>query len=398
MRQAGMTAFLLFGALALSGCPTGGTLVVSAAEHDFGAGETVWEFSVWNGGEEGATLAFDATADQTWIALDPDSGSSTGSDDKVTVTVTIDRGAIAALPAQGVITLSGGGATKEVKITVLDNSGTEEGEVAGDGEPGPEGGAQDGEAFEGEDIEVAFGDETLQEAVRQTLGLAEDVPIRASTLEALGQLEAKNAGITSLVGLEHAINLTALYVGGNEIGDLAPLAALERLSFLDLATNPVSDITPLAGLAGLSRLDLSSTETTTIATLEVLDDLVDLSISGLGLNDITVLRELWQLQSLNLAENAITDLGPLSALSRLSNLDVRQNLVGGLDPLSGLSALRFLDLSANRVLDLAPLMDIESLVSLRLGDNPLGQNALCVQIPALEEDGVSVTPTGGCEQ
>jgi PKD repeat protein len=102
-----------------------------------------------------------------------------------------------------------------------------------------------------------------------------------------------------------------------------------------------------------------------------------LSGQGLGISDLAGLEYCAALETLDLGGNEITDLGPLSSLSHLT----------------------WLNLEDNAVSDLAPLLANPAFGSgamLWLRGNPLGQQALCVQIPALEARGVQVDFDGEC--
>ena len=94
--QVGLTLSLVLAAAMLTGCPGNPVVEVSANTHHFGATppatyETVWTFDVWNSNAAGGTLIFEVAATKAWIDVAPATGQSTGADDKVTVTVTIDR-------------------------------------------------------------------------------------------------------------------------------------------------------------------------------------------------------------------------------------------------------------------------------------------------------------------
>jgi len=85
----------------LTGCPCGPQLCISTNTLHFGVVEgtipgtweyqTVLTFQVWNGNPCGTTLVFTVSSDEPWITAVPDLNQSTGPDDKITVTVTIDR-------------------------------------------------------------------------------------------------------------------------------------------------------------------------------------------------------------------------------------------------------------------------------------------------------------------
>lgn len=85
----------------LTGCPKSPQLAVSTNTLHFGVVEgtvpgtydyeTELTFQVWNSGCKGTTLVFTVSTDEPWITAVPDLNQSTGENDKVTVTVTIDR-------------------------------------------------------------------------------------------------------------------------------------------------------------------------------------------------------------------------------------------------------------------------------------------------------------------
>jgi len=58
-----------------------------------------------------------------------------------------------------------------------------------------------------------------------------------------------------------------LYLGGNRISDLSPLAGLKELEGLSLPFNRITDLTPLAGLTGLKMLWLDDNPNLTKAEI-----------------------------------------------------------------------------------------------------------------------------------
>lgn len=90
-------ASLLLASTLLAGCPPAPKLGVSATSHHFGIDtntqeyETVFAFQVFNNGTDGTELVFNVTPSEPWISVDVPDTTSTGKDDKVTITVTIDR-------------------------------------------------------------------------------------------------------------------------------------------------------------------------------------------------------------------------------------------------------------------------------------------------------------------
>ncbi len=95
---------------------------------------------------------------------------------------------------------------------------------------------------------VEFRDANLALTVRAHLELAQNAPITQQELRRLVFLNVPGHEIRSLIGLEHAINLTDLWLDVNQISDLTPLANLTQLKTLDCGENLISDLTPLSGL------------------------------------------------------------------------------------------------------------------------------------------------------
>ena len=136
--QVGQLVSLVFAVVVLAGCPGQPVVEVSATSHHFGVTppdtyETVWTFEVWNANSGGTTLVFEAAATKAWIDVAPPTGQSTGPDDKVTVTVTIDRDyAVKAAPAflSGAVNITSDVGNKVVALTTAPDYFTQE--FAGD--------------------------------------------------------------------------------------------------------------------------------------------------------------------------------------------------------------------------------------------------------------------------
>ena len=127
--------------------------------------------------------------------------------------------------------------------------------------------------------------------------------------------------------IEQLINLTDLFLLGNQISDVTPLAELTELPYLNLNFNQISDITPLAELTCLQGLELGHNQ----------------------ISDITPLTGLTNLQHLYLRDNQISDTMPLARLTNLWNLDLGGNQISDITSLTGLTNLQDLDLTGNQI-------------------------------------------------
>jgi len=256
-----------------------------------------------------------------------------------------------------------------------------------------------------------FMDPAVEAAVREALWRPTR-PLTAEALDKLAELNLRGLGIVDLGGLEHCHSLLFLYLAPNydplkenAVSDLAPLADLTDLIYLDLEANRITDISPLSGLDALVRLILSSNEIADISALEPLTSLEDLDLSNTGVSDITPLRGLSRLESLSLRGNRVRDLAPLAGLSTIRSLgldlnritDVSPlanltnmrslwlggNLITDISPLAGLVELVRLDLEDNRITDVSVLQGMSQLTELRLSENPIRDLSLVAQMPNL---------------
>ena len=125
-------------------------------------------------------------------------------------------------------------------------------------------------------IEVDMPDPNLRAAIATAFGVPPTTPIVRGHLENLIQLNARNANISDLTGLEGAINLRTLDLGtppsdpsinSNSVSDISPLAGLTNLRYLRLSKNNISDISPLVGLTNLESIDLKENNISDISPL-----------------------------------------------------------------------------------------------------------------------------------
>ena len=226
---------------------------------------------------------------------------------------------------------------------------------------------------------VDIPDPNLRTKIEETLGKAAGATITTSDMERLTRLEARNANISDLTGLEHATNLTELDLGGewvdgegfqsNSISDLVPLSGLMELTRLELRGNNISDISPVAGLTNLKRLSFEENKVSDISPVAGLINLTELRLFGNDISDISPLSGLTNLTWLQLFINNITDLSPLSGLTNLTRLSLASNDITDISPLSGLANLTILGLANNSISDISPLAGLTNLERLGLRHN-----------------------------
>ena len=179
---------------------------------------------------------------------------------------------------------------------------------------------------------VEIPDPNLRAVVRSTLDLPDETSITQTAMRRMTELDAADRGITNLIGLEFAGNLTWLSIPGNQITDLIPIAGLTRLETLYMWLTPISDISPLANLTELRNLDAG----------------------GCRISDISTLENLTQLTRINLRHNRIIDIEPLANLTRLKRLQLNSNRITDVSALAGIVSLESLEIHNNRIADHSP--------------------------------------------
>ena len=102
---------------------------------------------------------------------------------------------------------------------------------------------------------VTIPDATLRAQIEPALNKQAGEPITTAEMATLTGLEAPNADISDLTGLEHAINLTELVLNDNSISDISPLTELTELTNLNLNNNSISDLSSLLTNTGLGSGD-----------------------------------------------------------------------------------------------------------------------------------------------
>ena len=247
-------------------------------------------------------------------------------------------------------------------------------------------------------------DANLRAAVETRLRVSPGTPIVSSEMEILTHIEAQNANISDLTGLEHATNLTDLFLGdthvegkgwinSNSIKNLSPLAGLTSLIRLGLRNNNISNISAVTGLTNLILLDLNNNNILDISALEGLTNLTWLNLWYNNISDISALVDLTSLKELSLGGNTISDISVLAGLTQLERLELWGNSTTDISSVAGLTNLTSLGLNDNNISDISPLV---SNTGLGKGDtvdvrgNPLSYQSLHTHIPILRDRGVTV--------
>ena len=169
--------------------------------------------------------------------------------------------------------------------------------------------------------EVHIPDPNLRAAIEKALGKAPGDTIIALDMENLTRLEASDAGIMNLTGLEAATNLIVLYLHRNSITDISVVADLAKLTELFIWDNNISDMSAVSGLTRLTKLGIGRNPITDISAVSGLTNLTELYLGRSSITDISVVSGLTNLTKLHLWDNSISDISPLVANTGLGSGD-----------------------------------------------------------------------------
>lgn len=239
--------------------------------------------------------------------------------------------------------------------------------------------------------QVVLADANLASAVRSALNLSSDAPISKSRAAQLTSLRATGLGITDIQGLEHFSGLTSLVLSSNNIRDLYPLRALNRLNRLELGSNAaLSDLSALSGLAQLRTLWLFNTAVRDLTPLSGLA-LTELGLQNRSVLDLSPLRNL-PLQNFYLFYSDTSDLGAL-ANAPLRYVDITGSKVSSISALSNLSALQTLIATATDLSDISVLRQATGLSRLALDGTKVTDIATLTALNYLSNASLSIS---GC--
>jgi Leucine-rich repeat (LRR) protein len=211
-------------------------------------------------------------------------------------------------------------------------------------------------------------DPVLAKAIRAELKLPAKKELKAADLQKLKSLYPMDikGKITSLQGLEQAVNMQSLFLPGQSIKNITPLGKLKKLTFLALDGNQITDLTPLSGLSNLENLVVDDNKIKSLAPLKNSNKLTDLLASN----------------------NQIADLSPIKNL-KLKWILMNGNKVQDLTPLKNHPTLEYLYLDDNLIKDIEVLETLPNLREVSLINNPLNELSQQV-VEELEDNGVSV--------
>jgi hypothetical protein len=160
----------------------------------------------------------------------------------------------------------------------------------------------------------------------------------------------------------------------------------------EILAKPTGDVMR-GDLLTLSFLPANQADIAHLDGVEAWTTLRAAALAGNAITDLTPLSGLCRLEGLGLTDNGLVDISPLAGMSKLAILHLRTNSISDIAALAGLTSLHQLDITDNDISDLSPLVANSGLASgdtVWAGQNPISQQSLSVDVPALQARGVAV--------
>ena len=258
---------------------------------------------------------------------------------------------------------------------------------------------------------VNIPDPNLREAVAEALGKAPNARITRDEMAILTHLEAHDANISDLTGLEFATKLEEIRCNNNLISDLSPLAELIRLSVIELRTNTIRDLSAITELINLEWLIVTHNLISDLSPIEGLINLHGLAIEDNLISDLSPIAGLIKLNRIWMHENPLGDLSPLAGLislrsfhswgtpilnlstlaelPKLQVIDICGGEISDLSALEGLTSLKELYLVGNEITDISPVASLTGLTRLNLAENQISDVSLLAGLTNLTWLGIN---------
>lgn len=150
-------------------------------------------------------------------------------------------------------------------------------------------------------------------------------------LSELAELRIWDTKVTDISLLSELPNLTILYLSGDDIEDIRPLAHMTGLNELYLFGTGISDISPLSALSELKIVDLGGNDIVNISPLAYCTNLETLYLHNEVINDLSPLENLPKLRSLSITYSEIGSITPLGYLTDLTYLNLEGTAVDSSD-------------------------------------------------------------------
>lgn len=190
-------------------------------------------------------------------------------------------------------------------------------------------------------IADCFPDKMLAQVIAKQLETDVAHVITVDELDAITEIDADNAGITTLSGVEHLKNLKTVHLSDNQISDLTPLRDCEHLYDVRLYNASVSDVSPLANKTELWGIGLGNNFIKDFSTMTNVPKLGWADIYSNLIEDVSFIEQWPNCGSIWLSGNPFTDVSPLARATWLDRLQLENNAISDMSPFADFSPKQY---------------------------------------------------------
>lgn len=198
--------------------------------------------------------------------------------------------------------------------------------------------------------DVAFEDLNLKNAIINAgYDKNNDGSVSQAEMNSIYGIDLSGLGLTSLSGIEYAVNLEYIDLSNNALTNIDALSSCEKLQYINISNNNITSVSALANAPEMFILIADNNNISEFSALASNESLVTISFAGNTIKDISALKDMLSLRSVDLSGNKIVDISALSTLTYVNYLYLADNDIDSLLAIADLDYLFCVDIEQNRL-------------------------------------------------
>ncbi len=150
-------------------------------------------------------------------------------------------------------------------------------------------------------------------------------------------------------------NVTEIYLDGNSLTDLSPLAGLTQLKKLTFHKNSVTSLDFAENLTNLTVLNFEKNKITSLAPLSKHTKLEEMWCNENNIYDLSPIKNCVNMRGIAFGNSSISTLEPLKNMKNLEDILFENCKITSVEPLRGFKKLKMVGLNNNFISDATPL-------------------------------------------
>ena len=220
---------------------------------------------------------------------------------------------------------------------------------------------------------ITFKEPLIEQAVRQSLGLADDATITQGDLLNVTELyifgDQVSESPQTYSETQNSMGLSGETIRNGGIRSLEDLSQLKHLKIVRISLQDIVDLSPLSELGALEIVELSHNPIERVAPLGGLYSLRELGVFESRVSDFSALASCPLLETIDAGATRVSSLDAFAGITSLTCLKLRKTTLDTLDGIDALAGLKRLELTSVRDQNLAPLLTLPLLESVLLSED-----------------------------